>query len=232
MSADTSSSNPATASGEGQSPVPAVLTRTWSKLDVLRTLDELRDTWRDYAELLNTGLEGSQLTEEERSLIEFHRGLLGKGRPPSEKMREVVGLLGDLLERIKQDTLVFHVPARSALLPEEPSRELSLLSQRLHHLGEPLEAMTDTLLPATRLADMAQPPPGGANTSLAALDTAQRAVEDSQRAASVKAAAARWESSARLGGCQPGDASYSPGYDHQPKPRRDSGGGADRPGNL
>ena len=166
--------------------VPAVVTRTWAKHEVLRTMDELRDFWRDYADLLGAGVEIGPLSEEKRALIEFHRGQAAGGRPIHEKMQDLQMLLGDLLEAIRQETLAFRVPTRSALLPEEHNPALSRLSQRLHRFAEPLDSIADRLVPQlTPTPDGAHPARDGA--------AAERAVagEDgdlAQRAEALKAA--------------------------------------------
>ena len=172
-----------TASGSGaDETLPTVITRTWAKHEVLRSLDELRDVWRDYAELLSAGFDAQGLSEEKRALIEFHRGQLSQGRPADEKMRELVGLLRDLLALIDRSTLVFRVPVGSALLPEEHSAELSRLSRRLHRLGEPLDSWAGTLMPVPRLADLVPAAPASPAAGPPGRD-------DVQRAGSLKAAA-------------------------------------------
>lgn len=175
------SSSGSSNSSSSNSAVPSVITRTWAKHEVLRSLDELRDTWRDYAELLGAGFDPKPLSEEKRALIEFHRGQFNQGRPPHEKMRDMVALLGDLLGVINRDTLAFRVPVRSALLPEEYSPELSRLSQRLHRIGEPLDTWAGTLMPVPKLADIVPAAPQHA-------ETARHGMDEGQRAASLKAA--------------------------------------------
>lgn len=164
--------------------VPVVVTRTWAKHEVLRTLDELRDFWRDYADLLGAGVEAGPLSEEKRALIEFHRGQAASGRPIQEKMQDLVVLLGDLLELIKQEALTFRIPTRSALLPEEHNPALSRLSQRLHRLGEPLDSIAGTLAPQPA------PMPDGASQARygAAGDRTAEAGDLAQRVESLKAA--------------------------------------------
>jgi chemotaxis regulatin CheY-phosphate phosphatase CheZ len=161
--------------------VPAVLTRTWAKHDVLRSLDELRDVWRDYAELLSAGFETAQLNDEQRALIQFHGGQLQGGSSPREKMEDLVALLGDLLAVVRPDTLSFRVPTRSALLPEEQNPALNSLSQALHRLGEPLDSITNALVPAPTLANLAVRP-------AATDDGTAKSAEEMERSALLKAA--------------------------------------------
>ncbi len=176
-----STSSSRSGGGSSSSAVPSVITRTWAKHEVLRSLDELRDAWRDYAELLGAGFDPQPLSEEKRALIEFHRGQFAQGRPPHQKMRDMVALLGDLLGVINRDTLAFRVPVRSVLLREEHSAELSRLSQRLHSIGEPLDTWAGTLVPVPRLADIVPSPPQPA-------EAARHGMDEGQRTASLKAA--------------------------------------------
>lgn len=160
--------------------VPSVITRTWSKHEVFRTLDELRDVWRDYAELLNASLDSGALPDEKRTLMEFHRGRFKNGTPPSRQMAEMVTLLGDLLELVNHQSVAFRVPTRSALLPEEHNPELARLSRRLRQASAPLESLAGALLPAVTLKHGGQRSAGG---------IAPNSSEDRQ-AASLRAATA------------------------------------------
>jgi len=160
--------------------VPSVITRTWSKHEVLRTLDELRDVWRDYAELLNASLDAGALPDEKRTLMEFHRGRFKNAPPPTQQMAELVSLLGDVLELVNHQSVAFRVPTRSALLPEEYNPELARLSRRLRQASAPLESMSVALLPVASLKPVEQRSAGG---------TAPGSAEDRQ-AASLRAATA------------------------------------------
>jgi chemotaxis protein CheZ len=171
--------------------VPSVITRTWSKHEVYRTLDELRDVWRDYAELLCASLEPGPLPEEKRTLMEFHRGRFKNATPPPRQMSEIAALLGDLLELVTHRSVAFRVPARSALLPEEHNLQLARLSRRLSETSAPLESLADSLVPVATLKRMAPPvaaPPSGDGN--AAQGGAAGPGADDGRAASLRAAMA------------------------------------------
>ena len=144
------------------SSVPSVIARTWSKLEVFQTLDELRDVWRDYGELLSASLDQGPLPEEKQTLIEFHRGRFKDSAPPARKMAEMVGLLGDVLELVNHRSVAFRVPTRSALLPDEQNLELARLSRQLSQTSAPLESIAGALVPAAALRRPA--PPSGAGT--------------------------------------------------------------------
>ena len=136
-----------TPSTAAENTVPSVITRTWSKLEVLQTLEDLRDVWKDYAELLTASLDLGPLPEEKRTLIEFHRGRFLSASAPPQRMGEMVTLLGDLMEMVQHDNLAFRVPTRSAMLPEESNTELSKLSRRLRSASVPLDSMAGSLMP-------------------------------------------------------------------------------------
>jgi chemotaxis protein CheZ len=175
------------------SAVPSVNARTWSKREVFQTLDELRDVWRDYADLLSASLDTGPLPEEKRTLMEFHRGRFKASAPPAKKMADMVELLGDLLELVNHRSVAFRVPTRSALLPEEHNLELARLSRQLSHTGAPLETIAGTLVPAAYLgrpAPAVETGPDGATGQPSAGASAKGGGAEIAKTASLQAAMA------------------------------------------
>jgi chemotaxis protein CheZ len=108
---------------------------------VLEAIEDLRDFFRDYAELMEESWMPNSITDEKRTLILFHRGLFQQSPSPSEKLDQVSDLYRRLLDVINKEELSFRIPTRSALIPESDNPELIAISRRLRELNAPIERL-------------------------------------------------------------------------------------------
>src|SRR5574341_1355798 len=106
---------------------------------VLEAIEDLRDFFRDYADLMEESWLPNAITDEKRTLILFHRGLFQQHPTPSEKMEQVSDLYRKLLDVINKEELSFRIPTRSALIPGAESPELMAISRRIRELNAPIE---------------------------------------------------------------------------------------------
>jgi len=107
--------------------------------EVLQAIEDLREFFRDYAELMQDTWSPDGLSEEKRTLILFHQGLFERSPTPADQMSRVVDLYGKLLDIIRKENLSFRIPTRSALIPESENAEMDDLSLRVKEFNRPLE---------------------------------------------------------------------------------------------
>jgi len=108
---------------------------------MLEAIEDLRDFFRDYADLMDESWMPNSVTDEKRTLILFHRGLFQQSPTPSEKMEQVSDLYRKLLDIINKEELSFRIPTRSALIPESDKPELIAISRRIRELNAPIERL-------------------------------------------------------------------------------------------
>jgi chemotaxis protein CheZ len=122
-------------------PVPAMKWAADSWPEVLQAIEELREFFRDYAELMQDTWAPDGITEEKRTLILFHQGLFERGPTPADQMGRVADLYKKLLDVIRKENLSFRIPTRSALIPESENPAMEDLSLRVKDFNRPLERM-------------------------------------------------------------------------------------------
>ncbi|HEX7926116.1 MAG TPA: protein phosphatase CheZ [bacterium] len=109
--------------------------------EVLQAIEELREFFRDYAELMQDTWAPDAITEEKRTLILFHQGLFDRKPSPADQMARVASVYTRMLDLIRRELLSFRLPTRSALIPEAESPEMEDLSLRVKDFNRPLERM-------------------------------------------------------------------------------------------
>lgn len=109
--------------------------------EVLHAIEELREFFRDYAELMQDTWAPDAITEEKRTLILFHQGLFERKPSPADQMSRVASVYTRMLDLIRRELLSFRLPTRSALIPEAENPEMEDLSLRVKDFNRPLERM-------------------------------------------------------------------------------------------
>src|SRR5262245_57096478 len=120
---------PSTKAGEGPWP------------EVLQSIEELREFFRDYAELMQDTWSPEGISEEKRTLILFHQGLFQRNPSPAAQIAQVADVYTRMLDLIRREHLSFRLPIRSALIPEAENPEMEDLSLRVKDFNRPLERM-------------------------------------------------------------------------------------------
>src|SRR5262245_7688049 len=70
-------------------PFPAAKAADGSWPEVLQSIEELREFFRDYAELMQDTWSPEGISEEKRTLILFHQGLFQRTPSPARQMAQV-----------------------------------------------------------------------------------------------------------------------------------------------
>ncbi len=109
--------------------------------EVLQSVEDLREFFHDYAELMQNTWSPQSITEEKRTLVLFHQGLFQQHPTPVERMGRVVDLYSKLLEFIRKDEISFRIPTRSALIPETENPQLVGISRQVRDLNAPVEKL-------------------------------------------------------------------------------------------
>jgi chemotaxis protein CheZ len=109
--------------------------------EVLQAIEDLREFFRDYADLMQNTWSPENVTQENRTLVLFHQGLFQQRPTPVERMGRVVDLYRKLLDVINKDELSFRIPTRSALIPESENPELLGISRRIREFNAPVEQL-------------------------------------------------------------------------------------------
>lgn len=126
--------------------------------EVLQAVEQLRELFCDYAELMQDSWSPEGIPEEKRTLILFHQGLFRQDPSPVALMARVEEAYRKLQDLIRRERLAFRIPTRSALIPEAENPALEDLSLRAREFNAPLERLVATVrgldgVPAPQLED-------------------------------------------------------------------------------
>ena len=126
-------------------PIPAAsahspeVSNSWP--EVLQAIEDLREFFRDYADLMQDTWSPEIVSQEKRTLVLFHQGLFQQSPTPVDRMGRVVDLYRKLLDVINKDELSFRIPTRSAMIPESDNHELQGISRRIREFNGPVEQL-------------------------------------------------------------------------------------------
>lgn len=109
------------------------------KQEVLRTLDDLKVFFQEYQTLMDNAWESESLGDESARILSEHRVKAANGNHVIARTGMVTVLLRYLLGKIKDDSLVFHLPGQENAVPEEKDQQFEDFSRHLRSLNDVLE---------------------------------------------------------------------------------------------
>jgi len=141
--------------------------RNWSKnldqtsLDkskLIEHLDVLKAVFHDYDSLMDRLWGSEGLTDSNRRLLLEHKGLSQAEDSPLNQMSAIGGVLANVVERIRTNSVTYHVPVQSSLTNVENNPELQGLSEEYGKLNIALEGFTGHLGRLSKLAPLSLSP--------------------------------------------------------------------------
>lgn len=109
------------------------------KETLLRSLGELRTFLRELAEAMNLAWDANLQSGRLAEIVDLHRQTARGENSLFERNAPVASLLGYLLGKVSQETLMFHLPNQPVELPESENEQLQRISGKLKDLNGSLE---------------------------------------------------------------------------------------------